>query len=330
MRADQRGFSLIELMISALVGLMLLAAVGNLVVNSSATHRELAAMSRQAENGRFAMQLLNDEIHHAGFYGEMFDLAATPAGLPDPCLTIPAALRASLPLPIQGYNASAASPIACLSSLDHVDGTDILVLRRASTAVTPMNQLTANAVYVQTTSNTFTVASGPEADPANPAIFTLTKKGGGTNWADVRQYRVDIYYVSPCQTPTVTTCDASADGGNPIPTLKRLVLTGDPNLQAEPLVVGIENLQIEYGVDATGDGVPDNYVAAPADTTAWSNVVSVQLYMLARTVEPIAGYTDTKTYNLGAAGAVTPGGTGIKRHLFSTVARAINPATRRE
>ena len=42
----------------------------------------------------------------------------------------------------------------------------------------------------------------------------------------IRQYHVHIYFVAPCAIPTAgTTCDSTADGGKPIPTLKRLELT---------------------------------------------------------------------------------------------------------
>mgnify|MGYP000505809460 CR=1 FL=1 len=69
-----------------------------------------------------------------------------------------------------------------------------------------------------------------------------------------------------------------------------------------PLVDGIENLQIDYGVDTNSDGNADSYAADPASVTNWSNVVSVQIHLLARNTETSLGYTDTKTYNLGPTG----------------------------
>jgi type IV pilus assembly protein PilW len=338
---SQSGLSLVELMVAMVVGLLMLAAIGAVVVNTSATHRELQAASRLVENGRYAMQLLIDEIHHAGFYGEFFDLQAPPAALPSPCLSDPVAAETPLnpsmvqamSLPIQGYNAPVTSPIAaCLSAADHLSGTDILVLRRASTAVTSITALTPARVYLQATNDGVVLAAGPEPNPLAPETFTLKKKGGAAA-ADVREYRADIYFISPCQTPVAATCDASADAGSPLPTLKRLRLVDDNGGTtiwiSEPLAAGIENMQIDYGIDDNGDGSPDRFVTSPADTTEWSNVLALEVHLLARTAERTAGYTDAKSYDLGEAGSVSPGG-NFKRRVFTAFARAVNPASRRE
>jgi len=97
-----------------------------------------------------------------------------------------------------------------------------------------------------------------------------------------------------------------------------------------PLVEGIENLQIDYGVDTDGDGVPNGaYVASPAAVVDWSNVVAVRVSLLARNTEPSPGYTDDKTYDMGIARTVAPGG-AFKRHVYNTVIRVVNPSARRE
>lgn len=163
-------------------------------------------------------------------------------------------------------------------------------------------------------------------------MFTLTDQNN--NPAEIRKYRVDIYYVSPCQVPVAVSCDANADGGTPIPTLKRLTLSIDNNgnlvWRNEPLAAGIENLQFDYGIDNDGDGIPDTYTISPADTTAWSNVVALEINVLARNIEPTPGYTDSKSYDMGLAGPFVAANTGFKRHVFAAQIRAINPASRRE
>ena len=127
----------------------------------------------------------------------------------------------------------------------------------------------------------------------------------------------------------------SDDGGNPIPTLKRLELTdtgGARSMVIVPLVEGIENLQIDYGTDSLGTGVPNNFVMSPADTTAWSNVVAAQVYLVARNVESTAGYVDNKIYNMGLASTFTPTAAvqKYKRHAYSQLVRLENPSARRE
>ena len=104
-----------------------------------------------------------------------------------------------------------------------------------------------------------------------------------------------------------------------------------------PIVDGIEDLRLEYGLDATApfDGAPDTYTTTPPAATTdvvaglgWNNVMAMRVHVLARNIDTTGGYTDTKTYPLGGAN-VTPGG-AYKRHAYSEVARLNNPSGRRE
>ncbi len=58
-----------------------------------------------------------------------------------------------------------------------------------------------------------------------------------------------------------------------------------------------------------GDGIPDGdfvrcTTAVPCTVDQLTNTTAVRVYVLARSREATTGYTDTKTYTLGAAGAV--------------------------
>lgn len=334
--ARTQGFSLVEFMVAITIGLFLVAGMATLITRNSAHRAEIEKASRQIENGRYAMQLLADDLRHAGYYGEYYDMAAAtvPAALPDPCATAPSSLRDALPLHVQGYDAPATLPTelaACLAAANYVPGTDILVVRRAATTKTAPVSATPGRVYLQSRS-----ASAVLDDGVNTTSFVLKKKDAVTP-ADLRQYMVHIYFVSPCSVPAAgDTCSASADNGRPIPTLKRLELTddgaGNRTMKMVPLVEGIETLQIDYGIDTTGNGAPDSYVTAPADTTAWNNVMAVRLNLVSRSTEPSAGHTDDKTYELGLAGSYNApaGATNYKRHAYAQVVRLVNPSARRE
>ena len=82
----QSGFSLVELMISIALSLMILAGLASVFVNSSATRKEIERTTRQIENGRYAVELLSNNIALASFYAE-FDptLLAAPGATVDPC-----------------------------------------------------------------------------------------------------------------------------------------------------------------------------------------------------------------------------------------------------
>jgi type IV pilus assembly protein PilW len=137
-----------------------------------------------------------------------------------------------------------------------------------------------------------------------------------------------------------------------------------PKVAPTPLVEGIQNMQVEYGIDMNGDGTPNCYIsnpeappvnvgetapavcpqpaiayewdpavralAAPPLPPHWDNVMSIRLHILARNTEASGGWTDARTYNLGLAGSNGPFNDGFKRHIYSSVARAVNPSGRRE
>jgi type IV pilus assembly protein PilW len=186
---------------------------------------------------------------------------------------------------------------------------------------------------------------GNGTDASGTAVFTLFKKDGATP-ALLRKFLVHIYFVSPCSVKAGASCSSSDDGGKPIPTLKMLELStsaGAVTMTTTPLVEGIENMQIDYGVDTTGDGAPDGqFVASPANPAAWSNLMALRVHLLARNNDSSPGYVDPKAYalgynSLGATQTVTPATdvygsdvTNFKRRVFSQMVRLVNPSSRRD
>lgn len=363
----QRGLSLVELMISLTIGLILLAGLSLLFVESSRSHRELSEMSKQVESGRYALQLLTDELHLAGFYGRFADIPSTtipvPATAPDPCaLGDTTALLNALPIHIQGYAAASfsARPVvsalcaAFLPAANLQPGSDVFAIRRADTyALKPTDTPTANDVYLQASAGAIEIQLGNAATVIDPlaqpgfkadgaAAIVMNKDGTA---APIRKYRVHVYFVAPCSIPAGggTICTGpNDDGGKPMPTLKRLELTSVSNATAMKivsLVEGIEMLKIDYGIDLTpapnsagtiGDGAPESpFKRTPASLDEWSSTVAANLYILSRNPLLTGGYTDSKTYAMGEAGDYTPGGS-FKRHLYSASVRLSNPGMRRE
>lgn len=324
----QAGFSLVELMIAAVIGLVLLGGLITITVNSSRTQRELEQIGRQIENGRYATDILEESLRHAGYYGEYYRLDSPPGALPDPCSTTLADIEAAFPLPIQGYdNPTGNPPIGCLGDADHRDGTDILVIRRVSTSPTDIAALTDGELYLQTRADDYVLAQadGTE-DASNPGSFTLDKRDGST--ADVHKFHVEIYFIGP---------DASV---NDVPTLKRRVLTqsgGSLGFQEQELVDGIEYFEVEYGIDRSGDSSPNESAGGAGDayeTTPtldeFADVVALKLHLIARSIDRFSGHSDSKTYDLGLEADVGPLNDAYRRRAFSTTVQAINIAIRRE
>ena len=336
LRARQSGLSLVELMVAMAIGLLLLLGISTLVVQQNTTRNEMEKSSRQIENGRYAMQLLHNDIQLAGFYGEYSPVSGVAMTTPNPCLTTGNlgwnnnAAALSVPVPIFGFSGAGGDPTGCLPN--YQPNTAVLVIRRVSTVFNPV----ASAVAGTTT---FLQVSQCNAELIlTPFVlgtggFTLSQgncMGPAPALANLWPYIVRIYSVSSC----------SECGSDTIPTLKMLEFVGGRQLLV-PLVEGIENMQFEYGIDnvaglpAAGcvagpwDGVPDIYTSTP-NAGQWQDVMTVRVHLLARNNDITADHTDAKSYNLGpAAPAFAPGGP-FKRHVYSQLVRAVNHSGRRE
>ncbi|WP_019142915.1 PilW family protein [Noviherbaspirillum massiliense] len=337
-RRVQEGFSLIELMIAIAIGLFLAAGLTAIFVNNSQSRAETERNNRQLENGRYAMSLLTEDLRLAGFFGEFDPTVLTgPTAVPDPCATSVADLKGAMPLHIQGYDDEAGFAVpSCLS--DVRSGTDIVVIRRASTCVAGSADCEAvieGTPYFQASrcSDTNELASGDVTKfyALDTATSNLNrKKRDCTTKADLRRYRTHIYYIAN-----------NTDGSDGVPALKRAEL-GPDGFNIVPLVEGIENFQLEYGLDTDGNGAPDLYTTQPesgctgADcVTNWKNVVTVRFSLLARNTEGSPGYSDEKTYVLGVkqdgtAKSVGPFRDNFKRHAYQGLVKLANPAGRRE
>jgi type IV pilus assembly protein PilW len=64
------------------------------------------------------------------------------------------------------------------------------------------------------------------------------------------------------------------------------------NDNGQPLAEGVEDMQILYGLDVGGNGVPDRYVDAD-NVGDWSQVVSIQVALLVSSVVPALSADDT-------------------------------------
>ena len=65
----QSGFTIVEIMISMLLGLIMMVGVVSLVVGNKRSFQEQTESSLLQENGRFAVQLLNQDLRMTDFVG---------------------------------------------------------------------------------------------------------------------------------------------------------------------------------------------------------------------------------------------------------------------
>ena len=337
----EAGLSLIELMVSIALGLMILTAVISVFVNTSTARNEVERTSRQIENGRYAVELLSNDLRVAGFYGEM-GIASLPAtgALADaehnPCSTTAANWGKAMNFHVLGYDNGTGVPACVPASL--MAGTDVVVVRRVKTCVAGVDGCEAainGGPYLQVSLCETELAGTPYViGLQGTANYTLKIRDCATA-AGKRQYLVRIYFIS-----------TDNGAGQAVPTLKMMELelkNGAIDMVERPLVEGIQNFNVEYGIDTDGDGTVDAYSTAPAafvcgtctPESNWRNVLTAQFYILARNIDTSPGYSDGKTYRLGrdATGdpiTVGPFNDGFRRHIYTGLVRIANAAGRRD
>ena len=344
LRKSSRGLTLVELLVAVALGLFILAALVALYVNVSRTNTEMSKTNQLIENGRFAMQLLQEDAAHAGFWGPVEQLTAT--AIPDPCQAFGAwptgAARDEyvnnlLAVPVQGY--STGTPYAtCGAALATVVArSDVLFVRRASTCVVGAgcDGAADTGPHIQ--------VSGCRTEPTPEPAYVLES----TASMDARAPRIRA---RNCATEVprrkmVSNIYFVANGANGVPTLMRMSYTNGTFGAAQGLVEGIEAFKVEYGIDDLGsnglpisatnpaDGNADRYqacsAATPCTLNELGNVVALKLHLLVRNVEPTPGHTDDKGYTVGPL-AIAAMNDNYKRHVFSTTVRLVNPSSRRE
>jgi len=277
-RNYSRGYSMVELMVSIVVSLILISGIVQVTASQKVAYRLQQSVNILDENARFAVQFMDYSLRMSDHWGgiESRVIRGDPASSgPGSCgqAWINDAVEA-----IRGYDGSATAPLACVQpASDYQPGTDMLAIRYAEPEI--VLAPAAGGVYLRTALGRqgilFEGSEGvPTALPDEDGTYTFP-------------YLAELYYVRRCSMPTggddPAACDANDDDGNPIPTLIRLRLNDAGQMEAQPLVEGVEDLQIRFGVDDDMDNVPDVY-ADPAAVAPdqWDDVVTTELNIVVR------------------------------------------------
>ena len=318
-----------ELMVSLAIGLVLVAGLATLFADSSQTGAEIDKSMRQIENGRYAVDLLSENIGITGYYGELVrdGLTVATPDVANLCSTAITSLgwdnaASTIPAAVTGLTATQAAALSCLSN--YKTGTAALVLRHVDTSTVVAGTSTNGSAYLQTSRCSNDPTATKFVFSTALTDFTLRDLNCTTVNA-VRRYVVRIYYIASCN---------ECGGIDTIPTLKRVELVGN-QMVVSPLVEGIEEVTFDYGFDTNNDGGPEIYrsglsgVAATADND-WNNVVGIRMQLLSRTTETSTGFVDGKTYNMGLAGTRGPFNDAYKRRAYTVTVRINNVAGPRE
>ncbi len=313
-KSKQSGFSIVELMVAILIGLIILAGVIQVVLSSKTTFLGQEDMAFIQENARYAMETISKDIRSAGYWG---------CAGKNP--------KTALVAPTTGTNAAkllGVNPIESITdgSFPTFSGTETLwdppnasgshspetfIVRRAGgetfSISSHINQIVLNSNAKFTSGDYIAVVAedcrrvgvlqvfgdvDDDTDIAYSACTSAVKPSvldGGYNCStpDVTTKPVEVYQQGSVVMDYLAHAyfiqESSVLPGQPA--LKRLVLKGGATV-TEEIALGVEDMAIKYGV-RIGNNI--RYLTATeinSGTASWANVISVEVSLLMRSQLP--------------------------------------------
>ncbi len=280
-------------MIAMTLGLVLTAGVSQLFVGNKQASALTHNLGYMQENIRIANHFLGDSIRLSGHWGGIEDIREIDTNTG--AFTVTAlgncneTWSTNVAEGLRGLNGATTSPSNCLSN--YKPDSDILLVRYAdSTAMIPDSGLTSAGDQVFVRASISDLGHNVRFIKAADGVPTdMTKQLSTFNMP----LRAHMFYIK--------TCSQQAPDGtcrNTTPALARITLNG-LTVTDQVLVEGVEQLQVEYGIDSDGDGTANTYSAA-GTSTDWNQVISARYSFLVRSQQQDAGHSDTRTYNLSA------------------------------
>jgi type IV pilus assembly protein PilW len=339
-KVSQQGFSLVELMVSSLLGLIISYAVLEIYLTQSQFYKTSNSQSLILNTENALINLLTPSIRSAGFLGCGTIATATStlnAGSPDPLGSMN-----TEPTLIRGYNGSGSSfsfsqtnpandtnsshwaPTLPSSLTGQTQqGSDVFIVLGASPETSPIGVTQidpgSDLFGVQSTANT-SIASGQlgaVSDCGKSVIFQITGVGAtsithtsssgamhNASSAFPVNFPLGAQFIQLQQTAFFI---AQGQGGQS--SLMRGILNGS-SWTIEPLIPGIEFMKVEYGI---GDnGLITQYVSANG-VPDWSKVYALRLGFL---ISGKIGSANIKTMYTVLNTTVTVPADSLLRHTF--------------
>ena len=300
----QLGLTLIELMVALAIGSFLV--IGSIQIYSQSREAFIIneSIARVQETAQFAMDTIEADLRMASNWGRTSrGLAIENRSIvgnlnPKPFNNVPAALVCGedwvldLGMPVDGANNTFNLPCAALGGVQA--SSDLITVRRASVA--PQQPLLGR-LQIQTTR----IAGELFSDGLVPALFVppVDPLNPLPNESATHNLMVSSYYVA---------ADSNLIPG--VPTLRRkslVVNAGVSSIVDVEIAPGVENLQVQLGIDVDGDNTVDRYVnpgddiynPAAAGYVPGARVITARVWIVVRGVTRENGIIDNYTYQPG-------------------------------
>ena len=289
---------MVELLVAMLLGLFLLYALVEILINGKASFGSANSMSRLQENGRIATNLVVSNIKRAGYMGGNSEIGAISGSLgqlnpaPGTCVTNDTTWVRQVSQPVIGIDDSNAG-YACIPDATYLRG-DVVAVRHASPWLA--NAFNANAIYLRSSLFEGRIFPGSAEGQVNNTVEDIPQ--------NVRELQAFAYFIGD----SGRTC-----GGNAIPSLYRVSLDGNSQPVVAEILPGVEDLQVQFGRGG-------RYLDADA-ITDWdretSGITTVRIWLLIRSECTETDFADGRTYTY-ADQVYTPND-AYRRQLYSSV-----------
>jgi type IV pilus assembly protein PilW len=313
------------MLIAMALSLLLIIAAMNIFISGKQSYRTEAAMSRNQENGRFAIEFLNRDIRVAGFIGcsNLKDV------VPNIIATDPPLAALDLTTTLQGFDGNGKNGTGATwenpSTIHHVYGTDIVVVNRGGDCgadlTTAMGSIT-EGIQVETNNCGFKRGSLLLVTDCQSAdLIRATNFNAGASSITIEHQQNATGNLSPALSKAYAV-DATVSGFQQFTYFIGMAPSGNPSLyrsdgsSTDEIVENVEDMQIVYGLDDGTDGEVDSYASA-STVTDWSRVLSVKISLLIRSQDNATVQPQTLVFN---GSNINAGGGADRRlrNIFST------------
>lgn len=278
-----RGVSLVELLVAITIGGLLIFGATQVYVDSRKTYEVNEVTARLQETARYALSVIEPDIRMSNYWGLVKGAGLVTgsaaqteasAGAPTSCGTN---FAHDLLRNIEGRNNTYGLTCSAYGA-GAVTSADTLIVRRAA----------AIASSAPTTGRLQICSTHVSAELVTDSTGCTTAPEGRIN-----DLVVHAYYISR------DSVDAAGT-----PALRRQTLIAGPAFRDDEIIPGIEDMQIQFGIDPTGvNGSALRYVN-PNEVSDGEQIVAVRIWLLVRSDKPEVGFTDGRIYEYGDRTAI--------------------------
>jgi len=315
----QTGLTLIELMVALAIGSFLM--IGSIQIYNQSRQAFVVneSIARIQETAQFAMDTIEADLRMASNWGRNSrSLAvegrsvvgdANPTNLPQPAGICEADWVLNLAVPIDGTNNTYDSTWGCLARGGSQTSSDVITIRRASVLPVDAPSVGADRLMIQSTRIQGEIFEGVTI----PGSFSAAE-------SSTHKLIVTSYYVSP-----------TSDLINGVPTLRRHRLVGGGvagvSIVDEEVAPGVENLQIQLGIDVDQDNTVDRYVnpgdpiydPSALDYIPGARVMTARVWMIVRGINIEPGLQDDRDYEPGDVDLGVPNDSFRRMQVSKTI-----------